>query len=85
MIQSKLTKENLKTDSARANVYGHQIVVNKKIVNNNPKTIYYKRDYSSLIMFTDYLILKYIQENKPSKHIHSIETLRKPIQLETTQ
>ncbi|HEY4539250.1 MAG TPA: hypothetical protein VIG94_04475 [Faecalibacter sp.] len=51
MFQSKLTKENLKTDSARANAYayayGHQIVFIKAIVNNNPKTIYYQRDYST--------------------------------------
>ena len=60
MIQSKLSEEKLKTDSARVNGNGHQIVVNNTIVNNNPKTIYYNRDYSSLIMFTDYLILKYI-------------------------
>lgn len=73
----------LKTDSARANAYGHQIVINKTIVNNNPKTIYYNRYYSSLIMFTGYLILKYIRENKPHKYIHSIETLRKPIEPET--
>ena len=49
MIQSKLTKENLKTDSALANAYayGHQIVFIKAIVNNNPTIIYYQRDYST--------------------------------------
>ncbi|HEY4539249.1 MAG TPA: hypothetical protein VIG94_04470 [Faecalibacter sp.] len=49
MFQSKLTKENLNTDSARANAYayGHQIVFIKTIVNNKPKTIYYQRNYST--------------------------------------
>ena len=83
MIQSKLSKEKLNTDSVRVNGYGHQIVVNKTIVNNNSKTIYYNRDYSSLIMFTDYLILKYIRELKPTKIIYPIETLRKPLEPET--
>ena len=82
MIQSKLSNENLKKDSARANALGHQIVKNKTIVKNNPETIYYQKDYSSLIMFTDYVILKYIRENKPSHYIHSIETFRKPIEHE---
>ena len=83
MIQSKFSEEKLKTDSARVNSYGHQIVVNNTIVNNNPKTIYYNRDYSSLIMFTDYLILKYIRELKPTKIIYPIQTLRKPLEPET--
>lgn len=85
MIQSKLTKENLKTDSARvnANAYGHQIVFIKAIVNNNPTTIYYQRNYSTWIMITDYVVLKYIRKNKPIYCIHSIETFRKPIVPET--
>lgn len=83
MIQSKLSKESIKSDTISELGYGHQIVIDNHIIINNPKVIYDNKDLSSIIMFTDYIILKYIPVQKPEKFIYPIVTKRKPLEPET--
>lgn len=83
MIQSKLSKERIKTDTISELGYGHQIVIDNHTIINNPKVIYDNKDLSSIIMFTDYIILKYIPALKPEKFIYPIHTKRKPLEPET--
>ena len=83
MIQSKLSKESIKSDTISELGYGHQIVIDNHTIINNPKVIYDNKDLSSIIMFTDYIILKYIPAQKPEKFIYPIVTKRKPLEPET--
>ena len=78
-IQNKLSKNIFVTDTTKNGINGHIIVLNKKFINNNYDTIYDDMQYSSLLMFTDYIILKYIPNKKPSKAIHNIVSFRKPL------
>ena len=83
MIQSKLSKKSIKTDTISKLGFGFQIVINNNTIITNPKVIYDNKDISSLAMFTDYIIMKYIPELKPSNIIYAIQSLRKPIEPET--
>ena len=78
-----ISEDNLNVKSNEVIRHKYHSLKDATTINNYPKTIYYHRDYSSLIMLTDYVILKYIRESKPSKNIHPIKTLRKPIKPET--
>lgn len=79
MIESKLSKESIKTDTISDFRIGHQIVIDNNIIINNPKSVYENKEIASIIMFTDYIILKYIPELQPEKFIYPINTKRKAV------
>ncbi|MGL5235086.1 MAG: hypothetical protein ACRC8Z_10095 [Empedobacter falsenii] len=78
-LQNKLSKNIFVTDTTKNSYYGHIIVLNKKYVNSNYETIYNDFEYSSLLMFANYIVLKYIPNLKPSKSVLKIDSYRKPI------
>ena len=78
-LQNKLSKNIFVTDTTKNSYYGHIIVLNNEYVNSNYKTIYNDIEYSSLLMFTNYIVLKYIPSLKPSKFVHQINSYRKPV------